>query len=523
MSGFQKWSQNASSSSTSPLASTGASGTLAPDPPTHRPERPQCSRPCEVLIDPAGGPASVPASCVYKVHSGASHRSAASSTSPDLISQGLLSLSEASSLFDLYHQRLDHFLYRILGDHNHLNTIRSGSPLLTAAVCAVGALHSLTLGHLFTVCYREFQNLVAALTFTSLPNADDVRGLCIGAFWLNELSWVLVGTAVRVSADIRLHQGIYKALKGDRNGYLDTRLYYLVYICDSHFSVAYGRPPMTRECDIIGAGQLFLETEHATEDDERLVSQVLEWSVLSRVFDTFGVDVEAQFPVHFLPPLRRFSIALDNWYADWNERFTPNRNVGNYPQKGVGLHFHFAKLYLCAHAFRGAPTAQESSRSLSPELGEIANTGVLCAMSILRVIVSDVELQSFLNGLPLYFDTMIAFAVVFLLKVATKYATAVRIDTKQILALVSETVRILSDTTRSMHPEHLLVSIAEGLEKLLLKCQELGPGTPKPVMHPFPSPGELDNAPEDLSWMENLTNFDFLSNIPIFENWSFPV
>ncbi len=27
--------------------------------------------------------------------------------------------------------------------------------------------------------------------------------------------------------------------------------------------------------------------------------------------------------------------------------------MGNYPRKGVGLHYHFAKLYLYSFAFRG--------------------------------------------------------------------------------------------------------------------------------------------------------------------------
>jgi hypothetical protein len=37
-------------------------------------------------------------------------------------------------------------------------------------------------------------------------------------------------------------------------------------------------------------------------------------------------------------------MSLDTWFADWNDSFKVNRNVGNYPQKGVGFHFHFAPL-----------------------------------------------------------------------------------------------------------------------------------------------------------------------------------
>ena len=116
------------------------------------------------------------------------------SARPDVISIGILSIDQALHLFDKYHLRMDQFLYRILGDHTTLDSVRTSSPLLTAAVCTVGALHSESLGHLFEPCYREYKNLVAALTFSTHLKADDVRGLCIGAFWLHEISWSLIGT-----------------------------------------------------------------------------------------------------------------------------------------------------------------------------------------------------------------------------------------------------------------------------------------------------------------------------------------
>ncbi|KAJ5748742.1 uncharacterized protein N7511_010438 [Penicillium nucicola] len=411
----------------------------------------------EVIMDPRGGPASIPASCVSESGKAGLPGTMASSHQPDLISAGQISLRQALALFETYHLRLDHFLYRILGDHISLDSVRIASPLLTAAVCTVGALHSQSLGHLFDTCYSEYKSLVAAQIFSRNVNEDDIRGLCVGAFWLHGLSWALIGNAVRIASDINLHSGIYKAVKGDREGYLQARLYYLVYVCDHHFSIAYGRPPMSREGFIIDSASRLLETEHATEDDARLISQVKEWSILGQVFDTFGVDVDTSILPQTLPQLRRYSISLDTWFADWSESFKANRNVGNYPQKGVGFHFHFAKLYLCSHAFRGAPISDDAPQCISPELEEIANAGVLSAMSILRVIVSDDEFRSFLNGLPLYFDTMLAFAVVFLMKVATKYATVIRIDTEKILSLVAQTVSALRETTQSMHKQHILV------------------------------------------------------------------
>ncbi len=328
-------------------------------------------------------------------------------------------------------------------------------------------------------------------------------------------------TAVRIALEIKLNHSIYQALKGVRSAYMQTRLYYLVYVCDHHCSVLYGRPPMSRDCDSIKAATSFLETEHATEDDVRLVSQVKIWLISASVFDTFGVDVETPVPPSKLAQLRRFSIALDTWYADWSDSFGPNARVGNYPAKGVGLHFHFVKLYLCSHAFRGAqPQAQSQSQSApdlpkrrfsSPEMEEIANTAVLCAASILGVMTADTELQSLLNGLPLCFDTMIAFAVVFLLKVATEYTDAVTLDKGKMLSLVDRTIAMLQRTTSEMHRQHLLVRIWCGVQRLRGNNNNISVPRHEAPIFRTPQTSPVDLFQGDIEWMQNMSDFDLFN------------
>jgi hypothetical protein len=156
----------------------------------------------QVVMDSQGGPASIPASCVSEIRTTASSGNMPPSQYPDLITVGILSLGQALSLFDIYHLRLDHFLYKILGDLTSLDAIRKRSPLLTTAVCTVGALHSQSLGHLYDICYGEYKSLATAITFSTTSNVDDVRGLCIGAFWLHELSWALIGTGKSLSLSL---------------------------------------------------------------------------------------------------------------------------------------------------------------------------------------------------------------------------------------------------------------------------------------------------------------------------------
>jgi hypothetical protein len=149
------------------------------------------SRTWEMRLDPDSGPASIPATCVEEV---TINVGATTTTNKlDCISQGLLTSMQAETLFEIYACRLDHFLYRILGDSPSLHQIRSSSPLLTAAICAVGALHSRELGFLFERCQKAFLTHCASLMFSKSSCLDDIRGLCIGAFWLHEVSMQLVG------------------------------------------------------------------------------------------------------------------------------------------------------------------------------------------------------------------------------------------------------------------------------------------------------------------------------------------
>lgn len=469
----------------------------------------------ELVMDPDSGPAAIPGSVVSPVNMLVLEQNRADQ---DLVRRGVITLEQAQAYLDVYQNRLDHFLYRIIGDRKSLSEVRSASPLLLAAICAVGALH--LAAPEFEKCYQEFVSVAAAQTFSRRNTVDDVRGLCVAAFWLSGISWTCIGAAVRIATEIQLHRSIFKALSGDRTHYLRTRLYYLVYVCDHHFSVAYGRPPMTRQDDAVRASSAFLETEH-TEDDARLVSQVQFWSVGSEIYETFGVDVDQPLTLAMIEPLRRFSITLDEIRADWTERFGRNQYVGNYPRKGVGLHYHFAKLYLSSMAFRGVGRPGFKAAEIALDIDEIASSALLSATAILRAIVQDAEIQGYLNGLPTYFDLMIAFAVVFVLKVSTKYATSVRLDTSEIRSLVSDLVVTLKKVTSTMHPRHLLASVARGTQTLLERCFPDGSNGPFPSnAHVTMSQPTFDDTLYDISseWNGNsfddffMGEFDFLSN-----------
>lgn len=418
----------------------------------------------ELVVDTSSGPEAIPASYLSQPAPATQQRH------EDMITRGKISIDNAQTYLNLYRTKLDHFPYRIFVDQREctLNSIRTGSPFLLAAICAVSSLHMAEDD--FNSCIEEFRAMHSHRSLAKDIGLDDIRALCIGAFWLSDCSWALIGTAVRMATELQLHRSFAKALQGDREHYLRARLYLLVYACDHHFSIPYGRPPLTREDDSIRNVRKFLHCADASEDDARLVSQVLRWSLCTNVFDTYGTDTDTLLTEPAVSQLRMFCVSLDSLRAEWCDRFSINPHVGNYPSKGVSLQCDFAKLYICSHAFRGLGVSRTVQRSQETTLivDNIAHDGILSALAIINTVASDEEVQSFFDGLPIYFDIMLAFSVVFLFKIS-RISPPFRLDVEATKRSVHGLVVALKPITARIHSRHLLVDLAKGMEGLLQK------------------------------------------------------
>ncbi|KJR88575.1 uncharacterized protein SPSK_07222 [Sporothrix schenckii 1099-18] len=431
----------------------------------------------EVVMDARLNPAAMPASCVSQVpDTSPSGQLSESGRQNDLISRGAIALDMAEQFFEVY-KKLDHYVYGILADHDTLSSIRAGSSLLTAAVCAVAALHSSSPG--YAASYDEFVREFAAQSISRNHTLDDVRGLCIGAFWLSDMSWTLAATSARIAIEMNLHRGVSKAKHtcfdkpmADRiSCYVRTRLYLIVYVCDHHFSIAYGRAPMTREFTALIAPRAFHGMEHAnTPDDFRLVAQVELWSVLSRVYDTFGVNTDMAIPAHQMSEFRRLGVALESWRIDAYDKLPADADTKSID---VGLHAYFAKLYLCTHAFRGVTRTS----AVPQDMEEFADAAVYTGHSLLRSLVVNPDLQMHFQGLPTYFATMVAASFVFLLKMTIKRPANVRFNRDETCALLRQASDVLIAISRSMHSQHVLYSIAVSIAKLVngVPCTNTNP------------------------------------------------
>ncbi|OQD69616.1 hypothetical protein PENPOL_c002G05720 [Penicillium polonicum] len=407
----------------------------------------------------------------------------------DLISRGVVDIQEAEELFYQFDQVLNRYLWDgALLAHKDLKSVRRSSSMLSAAILAVTALHMPTKERTFDTCYTEFARLASESMLGHHHTLDDIRALCIGAFWLADVSWKLSGYAVRIATERNLHQFFRKATQGSPEHMEQARLWYLLYTLEHHFSIAYGRPPMIHEDASITQHNIFTQNPSISQGDLRLHSQVDLFIILTRIYFAFGPDVDLEVPESDFPKIDQYDVDIGDWKSAWLPRLAGSRYVGAYPYKAVYMHYHFSRLQLNSVALRTYHSST-SSGQMSFERRKRANIAVESAIATLQVCLDERDIQLALVGVPLYLHSMITFAAVFLLKIAAKVCSngaipgsqgkrtsiasaGLHVDVSYVRVLVGRVVELMVSCSQRASERHLSHHIARGLRKMLTGLEE---------------------------------------------------
>ncbi|KAL2008354.1 hypothetical protein VTN00DRAFT_8336 [Thermoascus crustaceus] len=389
----------------------------------------------------------------------------------DFISRGCVSLHEAEELFAYFSRTMNQLLWGgILLVHKDLTSVRRASSLLSAAVLTVAALHIPNRTETLNRCYDEYVSLVSSMSLTRTHTLDDIRALCVGAFWLSDLSWKLSGHAVRIATELGLHQSFQKMTRGRTDQYERAQLWYLLYVCDHHFSIAYGRPPVIHEDAAIRNYEVFLQSPLVVPGDIRLMAQVALFVILTEAYRTFGSDTETALTEEDFGQLRVYNVAVDQWRLLWQPRSVETKRtadspyVRTYPSKGVVLHYHFAKFQLNSLSLRALSPTNTPIFSLDRK--ESANVAISSAMACLCMVLDEPDIRDAIVGVPIFTHTMVTFSAVFLLKVAVNWNSAyLSIDGRQVRRLVERVIELMNSV--SAGERHLTRHIARGLGKML--------------------------------------------------------
>ncbi|KAL5337701.1 hypothetical protein BJX70DRAFT_399336 [Aspergillus crustosus] len=429
---------------------------------------------------------------------------------PDFITQGVLPLSEAEFLFDHYRCHINPLLWDgMLCSHKSLHEARQSSSLLVAVVLTVAALHTPNREQSLHATYGAFVSLMRGSCLLRCQNLDVIRALCIGAFYLTSLSWALCSRAVRVATEMNLHKSSLQFARGSLESYERVRLWYVLYVCDHQFALAYGRPPMMHEDAAIRNAEKLLTSGLSSKGDHGLVAQVKLFRILASGYFMHGCDPDLELRGADFEKLKEFDISVDQWRLEHQTRDAglSARRDSLIPPAANALYYHLARFQLNSVALRGisardAPSSSEPSSSLNLSLSlsldmnwerqEASNIAIMAAMNTARLIVEDADLQKALIGLPIFMHAMIAVCASFLLKMAVVFGKldttsgtdnegtttilhlpkdlaqyGLNFHTKTALDHVERLVRVLSQVADNASQRHVVRQVVTGLGELL--------------------------------------------------------
>ncbi|KXT04797.1 hypothetical protein AC578_9733 [Pseudocercospora eumusae] len=407
----------------------------------------------------------------------------------DLISEGLLGVNDADELLELFQRHQAHHLFSAgISSNATVESLRASSTVLFTAVMLVAALLVPGKEVLHENIHGHFMGVVSSVMWDRFHTLDDIRGLVIAAFWQPYLSWKLSGLSIRMATELNLHHAFYTAFSDPdssdeqrRDCVEKTRIWYLLYVLDHQFSIAYGRPPCMNELRPIKDFDLLLRSEICTESDRALIAQVTNLAGLGRAFEHFGLNPKRVMDGQDSSVLNHLRFT-DNMVA-WRERWTDQTTQSSELSRNITLQFHFSNLVLNSIVLRGRPL--EKLCELPTSLRPLALHAVESAHRVLEQFLYDPRHCAEIVGMPLYLHSMIAFAVVFLLKMAHRWI-AIGIT----ISPADRTMPLIEAIICRLHAcragaNHMVFSMAKGFERMLKQVRSVKSSVirPSPIRH----------------------------------------
>ncbi|KAJ4218822.1 hypothetical protein NW757_014579 [Fusarium falciforme] len=388
----------------------------------------------------------------------------------DFITRRSISLADAERLFSFYRRRLNPYIYLIGCPYESLQELRQKSQFLLVAILTVASLHDSTADSLYPICSSEFRRLIEMTIFERRLDRDYLRALCIGSYWLSDVSWMLSGHAIRRAAEFDLHNSYDRAIEDSSAEDADcARIWYILYVCDQQLATLYGRPSIVQEDAATQSVINFLHCPVANEEDRRLLSQVASVSILRSIRELFSINKGKPIPRMHLNHITHFRKQLDQWFDFWTKQVQEQwPGIGGFPRKGIILHYNFVQLYLYSHVFRGL----SKNDPVPHYFLDCALNAISTATTIIDKFINDPDVALGIVGMPSYVHSMTAFASMFLTKVATKYDDL--IEKEKVYDLITGLVQqFRSQPAGKWHLANLMIS---GLERMAQTLKPVAPG-----------------------------------------------
>lgn len=101
----------------------------------------------------------------------------------------LLAADAARAHFQYFQTRLNPLIFGVLNNGDSIQTVSKRSPFLALTLCATAAYCTNALD--YSTWRNRLRDLIVQKTFDNFHTFDEVRAVCVGAFWLDEMATTL--------------------------------------------------------------------------------------------------------------------------------------------------------------------------------------------------------------------------------------------------------------------------------------------------------------------------------------------
>lgn len=141
----------------------------------------------------------------------------------------------------------------------------------------------------------------------------------------------------------------------------------------------------------------------------------------------------------------------------------PHEQIGDFPAKALTLHYHFAKLFVSSHVFRGH-SSRPGENPLPAAYHDIAQVAIKSAKGIVDLITQDLDIRAGFVAMPHYYHTMIAYACSFLLRLASNNHSHLGIEQHEILNSILQVTELCQSTQCTRY--HIIHWMGSGLREI---------------------------------------------------------
>ncbi|WVQ96974.1 hypothetical protein IAU59_004083 [Kwoniella sp. CBS 9459] len=365
---------------------------------------------------------------------------------PDVVTKGLVSEEEARELWDVFFSGCHYFVPLFDKNYDTYDTFIERTPFSTNALLAVAAkirAGNGPLGQTFHRCLEEAQGIARSTLFGPIVRKEAVIAMLLLSVW-SQNGWLPCGHALRMGLDMNLHRALDRLANKEyerseveeRDLVVSARIWLNCYMHEHLVSLGTGKPLLLRDDSSVQRARDLLSHPMASETDMRLIAGVELVNLRIRIIEHLN-PLHGKIDRSTIAFVKRMLSDLSGWYKEWHGIHRQKFEEESVLIRLLETELLYAQLWTVCVALRGSEWDK-----LAPDQRELAFQAKDAAFRCLEIFLRCENFRKHLKYATHDQLVSVAFAAVFLLKIAMLYPTSVALP--HLISQVSQLAHLLS-------------------------------------------------------------------------------